>query len=58
MCAPAAILTEAGGFVCDTDGQRPLNIMNRRLIAACSQEVAKELGESLVNQLELPPDDK
>ena len=55
MCAPAAILLEAGGFVCDTEG-RPLDLLRRRFVAACSEKIAKELCDSLVVNMELPSD--
>lgn len=55
MCAPCVVLAEAGGYVCDTNGE-PLDLMKRRLIVACSEQVAKELSRALVVQLELPSD--
>lgn len=55
MCAPAAILAEAGGFVCDTKGG-PLNLLNRRLIAACNEKIAKELSEAMPVHLDLESD--
>lgn len=55
ICAPAAILLEAGGFICDTTGE-PLNLLGRRFIGACNEKIAKELSKALVVQLELPSD--
>lgn len=57
ICAPAAILLEAGGFLCDTTGKQPLDIMNRRLIVACSKDIAIELSDSLISQPNLERDD-
>lgn len=55
MCAPAAILTEAGGYICDTKGGE-FDLLNRRLIAACDENIAKELSEALVIHLDLDSD--
>lgn len=55
MCAPAAILVEAGGYVCDTKGG-PLNLVGRRLIAACNEKVASELSAAMPSHLELASD--
>lgn len=59
MCAPVAILVEAGGFVCDTTGADQgdkFNLLKRRLIAACSEKIARELSQAMVSQLELASD--
>lgn len=55
ICAPVAILKEAGGYVSDTTGE-PLNLVNRRIIAACSEKIAKELSKALIVHLDLPTD--
>ena len=55
MCAPVAILVEAGGFVCDTLGG-PLDLLKRRLIVACNEKIARELSTVLVNHLDLESD--
>ena len=55
MCAPCAILSEAGGFVCDTRGN-PLDLTRRRVLVACSERIARELSQALVVQMELPSD--
>lgn len=58
MCAPAIILQEAGGYVSDTKGCQPLDLMDRRLLVASSKELAIELGGQLVNQIKLKRDDE
>lgn len=55
ICAPSAILIEAGGCVRDTQGGT-LDLLKRRVIAAASKEIASELSEALVVQLDLPSD--
>lgn len=55
MCAPCAILIEAGGYVCDTSGSE-LDLLKRRLIVACSKNIAQELSKALVVQLDLSSD--
>lgn len=55
ICAAGVILTEAGGYICDTSGG-PLDLMSRRLIVACSQQIAEELAGALVVQMNLPSD--
>lgn len=55
MCAPGAILIEAGGHICDTLGG-PLDLLGRRLIAACSEQIAKELSAAMPVHLQLPSD--
>lgn len=55
MCAPVIILTEAGGFACDTTGHQ-LDLLKRRLIVACNEKIAKELAAALTIQLDLPSD--
>lgn len=59
MCAPVAILREAGGFVCDTTGADEgdkFNLLKRRLIVACSEPIARQLSKAMTSQLELPSD--
>lgn len=56
ICAPSAILLEAGGYMCDTTGARPLDLLNRRLLVACNEQIARELTDALVDQLELDRD--
>ena len=56
MCAPCAILSEAGGYACDTSGAQPLDLLKRRLIVACNEQIAKELSAAMPVQLELPSD--
>lgn len=55
MCASALILEEAGGVACDTEGG-PLNLLNRRFIAASSVELANQLSKLLPVHLQLPSD--
>lgn len=55
MCASALILTESGGCVMDTEGG-PLDLMNRRFIAASSVELGKQLSQLLPVHLKLPSD--
>lgn len=55
ICAPSAILLEAGGCVTDTKGGA-LDLLNRRVIAAASDKIALELSQALVSQLDLPSD--
>lgn len=55
MCAPVAILIEAGGYVCDTTGG-DFDLLRRRLIASCSETIARELSQAMPSQLELPRD--
>lgn len=55
MCAPATILSEAGGFVCDSTGGE-FNLLKRRIIVACNEKIASELAAALVCQLDLPTD--
>lgn len=57
MAAAALILREAGGYACDTNNAGPLDIMSRRLIAAGTEVVAKELSAALTVQLKLERDD-
>lgn len=55
MCAPGAILIEAGGCLRDTTGG-PFDLIKRRVIAASNIEVAEQLGKALPIQLEIPTD--
>lgn len=55
ICAPSVILTEAGGFMCDTTGGQ-LDLLNRRIIVACTESIANQLSKALIVQLELPSD--
>jgi len=55
MCAPGAILLEAGGFMSDTAGG-PFDLLKRRLIVACNEQIGKELSKALPVQLELSSD--
>lgn len=55
MCAPVAILVEAGGFACDTKGGT-LDLIKRRVIVACNETIAKQLSSALPLHLELPTD--
>ena len=57
MCGAVVILREAGGIATDTRGG-PLDLMNRRLIASGSQEIASELSEKLAVHLDLKRDDQ
>lgn len=55
MCASALILTEAGGCVIDTEGG-PLDLMNRRIIAAATPDLANQLSKLLPVHLKLESD--
>lgn len=55
MAGAAVILREAGGSVIDTKGGE-FQLMNRRLIAAATEELAKVISNTLVVHLELPSD--
>lgn len=55
MCAPTTILSEAGGFVCDTTGEK-FDLVKRRVVVACNEQIAKELSGALIRQLDLPSD--
>jgi len=55
MAAAVVILTEAGGTVIDTKGG-PIDIMNRRILGACSEKIAKELSSLLPIHLNLERD--
>ena len=55
MCAAAIILTEAGGVVMDTEGG-PLDLLDRRIIAASSVELANQLSKLLPVHLKLQRD--
>ena len=55
MCAPGAILLEAGGILCDTTGG-PFDLVKRRIIAASNDAVAQELAKSFQVQLDIPSD--
>lgn len=51
ICAGYVILTEAGGFMCDTRGGK-LDMLARRFICASSEKLAKEISDKLVVHLE------
>lgn len=55
MAAAALILTEAGGYVCDTKGG-PLDMQSRRILAASSEKLANEMSETLLIHLEMERD--
>ncbi|XP_054162467.1 inositol monophosphatase 1-like [Oppia nitens] len=55
MAAAAVVLTEAGGVAVDTKGG-PLDLTNRRIIGACNQSIADQLGNTLPIHLELERD--
>lgn len=55
MAAAALILTEAGGYVFDTKGG-PLDMQNRRILAASSEKLANEITETLQIHLDLERD--
>ncbi|XP_042859944.1 inositol monophosphatase 1-like isoform X2 [Penaeus japonicus] len=46
MAAGTLLLTEAGGYVCDTEGG-PFDIMRRRVLCASSQELAEKISKLL-----------
>ena len=43
IAAGTVILREAGGYVCDP-ATTPLDVMSRRVLATCSESIAKEMG--------------
>ncbi|UXI18490.1 adapter molecule Crk-like [Sarcoptes scabiei] len=49
VCAGSIIVTEAGGYLCDTDGSE-FNLEARRFIAASSEKLAKEISSKIVVQ--------
>lgn len=55
ICAAIVVLQEAKGYVCDTQGG-PVDLCARRLIAASSENLAKELSSLLPVHLELERD--
>lgn len=55
MCAAGIVLLEAGGYICDTTGQK-FDLFNRRLIASCNKQIGQELSKALVIQLDLTRD--
>ena len=55
ITAGIAILTEAGGFVMDTEGE-PIDILSRRVLAASNQTLANELSRNIQNHPRLPRD--
>lgn len=55
MCAASLILEEAGGCCIDTQGG-PLDLMNRRIIAAASPELAHHISRTLPVHLQLQRD--
>lgn len=54
FCAGALIVTEAGGVVTSTDGS-PLDLLNRRILATSSKELASQIIKH-VDQIDLPRD--
>lgn len=56
MCAPGAILIEAGGYICDTQHCDTFDLLKRRLIVACSEKIARELSAAMPVHLELACD--
>lgn len=55
IAASALIIEEANGFVCDTKGG-PLDLQSRRILAASSEKLARELVAAMSVHLELPRD--
>lgn len=55
MCAPGAILLEAGGCLRDTTGNE-FDLVKRRVIAASNEKIADQLASSLPVQLDIPLD--
>jgi len=54
-CAASVVVTEAGGVCVDTTGKE-LDLMSRRVIAACNISIAKSLSDKIIHQMELPRD--
>ncbi|EDO41578.1 predicted protein [Nematostella vectensis] len=54
FAAGILIITEAGGFVCDPSGG-PVDLMSRRVVACCSQEVAHAICK-LIDIVDYPRD--
>jgi len=55
ICAVSIILEEAGGVVMNADGSTPLNYLNRKYIASCTPELAKEVASKL-KPIDVPAD--
>uniref|UniRef100_H2ZKT7 Inositol-1-monophosphatase n=1 Tax=Ciona savignyi TaxID=51511 RepID=H2ZKT7_CIOSA len=53
-CAASIILEEAGGVIIDTEGG-PMDLMARRLVAACNTSIAQSLSRKLIT-IEYPRD--
>jgi len=54
IAAAGLILCEAGGVITDTDGSE-LNFLNRKIIAACTPELAGEIAATIA-QIYVEPD--
>ena len=54
ICASGLILQEAGGVTVSTDGSE-LNYLNRKIIGACTEQIAQKLASKLT-QLNPQPD--
>lgn len=54
-CAASVIVQEAGGVCIDTEGGE-MNLMSRRLIAACNPQIASALSKRIKIHMELPRD--
>ncbi|KAK4336787.1 hypothetical protein RND71_043995 [Anisodus tanguticus] len=55
MAGGAIILTEAGGYVCDTSGE-PFDLMSRRILVASTPELAKKIFPNLKTLSEIERD--
>ena len=55
MAGGVAVLREAGGCVIDTKGGE-FQLMNRRLIAAATPQLAKLISDTMVVHLDMPSD--
>ncbi|XP_054156793.1 inositol monophosphatase 1-like [Oppia nitens] len=55
IVAAGLVLIEAGGVVWDTRGG-PINWLNRRVLAATSEQLAREVSAALTDHLEYEPD--
>lgn len=54
-CAASVIVEEAGGVCVDTTGGE-MDLMARRIIAACNPEIASSLSKRIVTQMQFPRD--
>jgi len=54
IAAAGLILREAGGVITSTDGTE-LNFLNRKIIAACTRELASEIAAT-ITQIDVEPD--